>query len=282
VPDQAAVDAERVADIRKVLLEGGGAAAETVARPDPQGWGTLTGTFTVPKAAAAKLANRPDLPVSGPDAAFCNSHGQLKSQAVRVDAQTGAFQDVVIFLAEDLSKVEKPELWLNPSAAPGNKEPAVFDQKYCMFLSHVFPLQVSQPMEIHNSDEKSHNTKLEPGKNPPFNETIAPGSVLTYQHTKEERVPYKAGCSIHPWMDAYIFPRDNGYVDVSDDKGKFTIENLPAGVPLLFKVWQEKAGFVKNVTIDGQKQALPSKGLPLTIPVGGELQLDVEIDPQAL
>jgi hypothetical protein len=106
--------------------------------------------------------------------------------------------------------------------------------------------------------------------------------VLKYQHTKEERLPYKAGCSIHPWMDAYVFPRNNGYVAVSDKNGKFTIENLPAGVPLLFKVWQEKAGFVKNVTVGGEKQAWPTKGFPLTIPVGGELQLDVVIDPQAL
>jgi hypothetical protein len=36
------------------------------------------------------------------------------------------------------------------------------------------------------------------------------------------------------------------------------------------------------VTVKGEKQTWPTKGFPLTIPVGEELQLDVEIDPQAL
>ena len=173
--------------MRKVLLEGGGGATETVARPDPTGWGTLTGTFKVPSSAAGQLANRPNLSVGGDDAAFCNAHGALKSEAVVVDGATGAIRDVVIFLADDLSKVEKPELWLNPSAAPGKSDPVVFDQKDCMFLTNVLGLQTSQKMEIHNSDEKSHNTKLDPASNPAFNQTIAPGSVLTYEHKKEER-----------------------------------------------------------------------------------------------
>jgi hypothetical protein len=188
----------------------------------------------------------------------------------------------VIFLADDLSKVDKPELWLNPSAAPGKSEPAVFDQKNCVFLTHVLALQTSQPMEIHNSDEKSHNTKLDPSANAPFNQTIAPGSVLNYQHKKEERSPYKASCSVHPWMNAWIFPRNNGYFAVTDKEGKFTIPNLPAGVPLTFKVWQPKAGFLKSVTIDGTATPIPSKGMPQTVPVDGELKLEMVIDPQSL
>jgi hypothetical protein len=282
IPAQQTVDATRVAEIRKGLLEGGGGEAETAARPDPQGWGTLTGTFRVEQAVAGQLANRPALPTGGDDAAYCNSHGQIKSEAVVVDAATGALRDVVIFLADDLGKVEMPELWLNASAAPGKTEPVVFDQKYCVFLTHVLGMQVSQPLEIHNSDQKSHNTKLDPSANPAFNQTIAPGSILTYQHSKEERAPYKAACSVHPWMNAWIFPRDNSYFAITGEDGKFTIPNLPAGVPLTFKVWQPKAGFVKSVTIDGAKQAIPSKGIPLTIPVDGELKLDVVIDAQVL
>jgi hypothetical protein len=282
IPAQQAVDTERVAQIRKVLLEGGGGAAETVARPDPQGWGTLTGAFRVEQTVAGQLAARPTLTVSGDDAAFCTANGPIKSELVVVDGSTGALRDVVIFLADDLSKVEKPDLWLNPSAAPGKSEPVIFDQKNCVFLTHVLGMQTSQPMEIHNSDQKSHNTKLEPSANPAFNQTIAPGSVLTYQHQKEERAPYKASCSVHPWMNAWIFPRNNGYFAITGEDGRFTIENLPAGVPLTFKVWQEKAGFVKKVKIDGKDTPIPSKGLPLTIPVDGELKLDIVVDAQPL
>jgi hypothetical protein len=282
IPAQQIPDAQRVAEIRKVLLEGGGGAATAEARPDPQGWGTLTGTFRVEQAVAGQLANRPALSIGGDDAAFCNAHGAIKSESVVVDGSTGAVRDVVMFLADDLSKVEKPELWLNESAAPGKTEPMVFDQKNCVFLTHVLGMQTSQPLEIHNSDQKSHNTKLDPSSNPAFNQTIAPGSILTYQHQKEERAPYKASCSVHPWMNAWIFPRNNSYFAVTGEDGKFTIPNLPAGVPLTFKVWQEKAGFVKQVKIDGKDTPIPSKGIPLTIPVDGELKLDIVIDAQPL
>ncbi len=284
IPAQQAVRPEQVAEIRKALFEGASGGEEAVAdsRPDPQGWGTLVGAFRVEQTVAGQLANRPNLSVTGDDAAFCNSHGVLKSEAVLVNASSGAFQDVVIFLADDLSKVENSELWIHESAAPGKSDPVIFDQKNCMFLTHVLGMQTSQLMEIHNSDEKSHNTKLEPAANPAFNQTIAPGSVLSYQHKKEERAPYKASCSVHPWMDAWIFPRNNSYFAISGEDGTFTIPNLPAGVPLTFKIWQAKTGFVKSVTIDGEKQTLPSKGFTLEIPVDGEKKIDVVIDAQPL
>ena len=83
-------------------------------------------------------------------------------------------------------------------------------------------------------------------------------------------------------MNAWIFPRNNSYFAISTADGKFTIPDLPAGVPLTFKVWQAKAGFLKKVKINGEEKAIPSKGLPFEIPKDGELTLDVELDPAPL
>jgi hypothetical protein len=53
-------------------------------------------------------------------------------------------------------------------------------------------------------------------------------------------------CSIHPWVIAYVLPRDNPYIGLSDEDGSFEITNLPAGKSLEFQVWHERAnGFMK-------------------------------------
>jgi hypothetical protein len=43
-------------------------------------------------------------------------------------------------------------------------------------------------------------------------------------------------------MVAYMLPRANGYVAVTDSEGRFEIANLPAGEPLEFQVWHESGG----------------------------------------
>ncbi len=47
--------------------------------------------------------------------------------------------------------------------------------------------------------------------------------------------------------------RKDPYAAVSDATGKFTIKDLPAGKELEFRLWQEKSGYLKNVTFKGGK-----------------------------
>ena len=274
---QPPVDRDKVKLIRAEISEGTGGPAVAASRPDPTGFATLTGSFKFPAGDAGQFTTRPLLAVEGGDAAYCKSHGDPKSSTLLVKP-TGEIQNVVIYLGDDLSKVEKPELWIHPSQAPGsNKETVVFDQKDCVFLSPVVGMQVSQPLHILNSDSVGHNTKLENSNQ--ISEIIPPGGDLNYQHRKEERAPYPVTCNIHPWMRAFILVRDNGYYAVTDENGNFKIENLPAGVDLNIKVWHEKLdGAVQNVTVNGEKTTWSKKGFTLKLAPDQETNLEVVVD----
>ena len=121
-----------------------------------------------------------------------------------------------------------------------------FDQKDCIFLSHVLALQTSQTLKIMNSDTVGHNAKLDPKENSPFNQIIPGKQSIDYKFTSQEAAPFPVACSIHPWMNAAILVRDNGYFAVTADDGSFEIPNLPAGIELEFRVWQEKSKFIST------------------------------------
>jgi len=277
VPRQRTADRELVAAIREEITAGAGGGAAAATRPDPTGWATLKGTFKFDPSVAGRFTDRPELTVTGGDAAYCTQGGVPESSALLVNS-SGAIENVVIFLGDDLSDVENKDLWLHPSASPGeNTETVEFDQEQCVFLKPVVTMQVSQPLLILNSDGVGHNTKLENAN--PISEIIPPGGRITYEHRREERQPYPVSCNIHPWMKAYILVRNNGYFAQTDEQGQFVIENLPAGVDLTMKVWHEKVGFVQDVTVNGEQKSWSKRGFPINLPADGEMNLDVTVDP---
>jgi hypothetical protein len=79
-------------------------------------------------------------------------------------------------------------------------------------------------------------------------------------------------------MKAWFINRDNGYFAVTEPDGSFTIPNLPAGVPLEFRVWQEALGAVKDVTVDGKATTWPKGKLTLTLEPDSETDMSVTIN----
>lgn len=277
IPTQPPLNRERMEEIRSAITQGTGGGAVAAARPEPKGWATLTGTVRLPTDTAGQFTDRPTLEVGGDDAAYCTQKGALKSEELLVNPANGGVKNVVVFV--DLGKFDDPAKWINPSAA-GSTEPVVFDQKYCTFLTHVVAMQLTQPLEIHNSDERGHNLKV--GN---FNSSIPPGAVRDHSFRKAPRAPLPASCTVHPWMKAFIMPLDNGYFAVTDENGKFTIENVPAGVDVKVKLWQEKAKFISQATVNGAEEKTKN-GIPVNLPPpdaeGGPqktLDLEVVVDP---
>jgi len=202
---------------------GGGAAAST-----GTGWATLKGRFVfdgTPPAMKPYNANK--------DMGTCAPGGKVPLQeTLLVDSGTKGVKNIAIYIRK-ASRVHE-------SAAVAAAPPEfVFDQKECVFLTHVFPLTVGQTISIKNSDDVGHNTNID-GKNG-FNQTIPAGQALDFKPQKQEAVPVSVRCSIHPWMVAYFLPRENGYVAISEQDGSFEIANLPAGEDLEFQVWHESA-----------------------------------------
>lgn len=242
-------EASKAANIRTALVGSAGegdAAAEQASTST--GWGTLKG----------RLVYDGDPPVMPPmnealtkDAATCAPGGQPpKNEYLLVDPSTKGIANVVLF-ARKVSRV-------NESAEPST-EPVVFDQKYCTFLTRVATVTLGQPLDIRNSDDVSHNTSIS-GQNL-FNEMIPVGQSTVAIAKKEESAPVEVRCNVHPWMLAFLLPRENGYFAVTKADGTFEIPDLPAGEKVEIQVWHEHAAGGKG-------------NLVLTTPEAKELDWD--------
>ena len=219
---------------------GGGS---TAAVAQPTGWATLKGRFVLDGAAPQQSR----LKVSS-DMEVCAPGGNAPLSEDVVVGSGGGIQGVAIFLT---SKISDDEPWTHPSAKAGQGGEVVFDQKECRFLTHVIGLRAGQTMKILNSDPVGHNTNIQAKKNASFNQIVAANGSVNYTPTEVENGPVPVSCSIHPWMSAYMLVRGNGYFAVTDEDGNFEIPNLPAGVELEFKVWQEKSKFMSGIEIGG-------------------------------
>ena len=121
-------------------------------------------------------------------------------------------------------------------------ETAVLDQKGCIYMPHVFGMVAGQELLIKNSDATLHNIHSMPKVNKEFNFAM-PKVVKEKKATfsKSEPDPFYIKCDVHPWMKTRVLVSDHPYFAVTDAKGNFSIEGIPAGT---YEVvcWQEKFG----------------------------------------
>ncbi len=217
-------DSANAQAIRKAFASGTEESAEKAeAKPTGTGWATLKGQFvfdgTPPEAKPYNVTKEQEVCTVGGKAPL--------EETLVVDPASKGIKNVVVFLRE-ASRVHE-------SAGP-KKEPVVFDQKHCVFLTHVIGVTVGETVNIKNSDPIGHNTNI---VGTGFNPTVPGDGSTPYPVQKEVSVPNEVKCGIHPWMTAYMLQRKNGYYAVTDAQGNFEIPNVPAGEPLEFQVWHE-------------------------------------------
>ncbi|MCE9546297.1 MAG: hypothetical protein K8T25_12355, partial [Planctomycetia bacterium] len=211
--DQFQPNAEAASEFRAKIVAKA-APAEGAGAADAQkstGWGTIQGTIVVvgtpPKPGVEKIDKNPEVCEPG-------GHPVLKNDIV-INPSGGGLANVAIY-AQGLKGDNVHE-----SALAKKGSEVIFDQKACVFLTHVATIQVGQKLKVLNSDPISHNTLIR--GNPEFNQTISPSQDVAYEPAKPYAAPVNVECSIHPWMRAYLLPRDNGYVAVTNPEGKFEI-----------------------------------------------------------
>jgi hypothetical protein len=107
-----------------------------------------------------------------------------------------------------------------------------------------------QKLKIGNSDTVGHNSNVT-GQG--FNPIIPANNHAEFEpKTLSLIVPNQVTCNIHPWMVGWVFVRPDPFFAVSAADGTFEISGLPVGEELEFQAWQERAGFVANVNLDGK------------------------------
>ncbi|MEX0867330.1 MAG: hypothetical protein WD030_08220 [Pirellulales bacterium] len=191
---------------------------------------TLKGRFVYDgKAPApAKLAITKDTEV-------CSEHAPVDESLVV--GPDGGIQNILIWVR---TKIESP--------APEGK-PAL-DNLHCRFDPHVLIVHTGQTLELKNSDPVGHNSNITTVMNPATNQSIPPNGSVDTKFTKEERLPAKVSCGIHPWMTAWVLVVDDTYNAVTKEDGSFEISGLPEGEELEFQVWQEKGGYTDQITCE--------------------------------
>jgi len=218
------VDGAKVDELRRTT---GSKAEPEEAEPtapavEPTEWGDLIGQFVYEGAA-------PDArPISvTKDEQVCGKH-DLVDESLLVGSQNG-LKNVVVFVATN----KKQKLFVHPDYEATAADVVRFDNKNCRFEPHILPVRTSQTLELHNSDAVSHNSSIEQA-----NPLLGKDAKFDYHFEKQKNEPVPVTCSIHTWMKGYVVARDNPYVAISDEEGRFKIEKLPPGTHE-FVVWHE-------------------------------------------
>jgi hypothetical protein len=214
-----------------------GAGAEGISAAEGE-WGSVTGQFLVegeiPKRKV--LVERGDAQVK--DAAICAADDIL-SDAVVVDPKTEGIANIFVYLPK-AAKV-------HPKLKESEKKEVVFDQQGCRFVPHALLVRTDQVVVVRSNDNCTHNTNMLPLRNQAVNFALAPGDRKGREVKCKlaEKQPIKVECNIHSWMRALWLILDHPYAAISDEEGKFTIADLPAGEHEL-AIWHEGQGYIQR------------------------------------
>ncbi len=150
-------------------------------------------------------------------------------------------ENVVVRLVD----IKKGKKW--PSTKP------TLDQRGCVYTPHVVVAPAGGEMDILNSDGILHNIHTYSTANPAFNKAQPKfKKVMPADFKKPETI--KVTCDAHAWMLGWIVVSDHPYVAVTDEKGDFTLKDVPPGHYKL-EIWHETLGkSVKEVTVKPKEE----------------------------
>ncbi|HWQ56678.1 MAG TPA: hypothetical protein VN442_23530 [Bryobacteraceae bacterium] len=196
--------------------------------------GTITGKV-------AFQGQAPKFPAISMDAdAFCASKhsGKVFPDAVVVN-DNGTLKNVFVYVKSGLE---------GKSFAVSD-QPAVLDQKGCIYEPHVLGMQAGQNLRVVTSDNTTHNIHPMPKVNREWNVSQPPGAdpiVRTFTRP-EASIPVK--CNQHPWMKAYIHVMGHPFYSVSGQDGAFLLKGLPPGKYEIEAVHEQFGAETRQVTV---------------------------------
>ena len=163
-------------------------------------------------------------------------------------------------------------------------QPAVLDQRGCKYVPHVLGVQVSQQLNILNSDPTPHNVNADARQNDKFNQGQPPGAAPIVKQFRRPETVIPVKCNQHPWMRAYIGVLQHPFFAVTDKDGRFEIKGVPAGTYTLV-AWHEKypQGLTQSVTVGASESkttdfSFSADQLKAENPEGGALRVMPALD----
>lgn len=210
--------------------------------------GTITGTVR----AEGKLG------VAGETAAAGGAYESRKFKfAERVNY--AAMRDFVVYLVGPVGTNAPPPA--KPAQVSTTKK---VSQRGAMFSPHVLPIVAGTTVEWPNFDEILHNV-FSLSETKPFDLDLYKAPVVK-RVTFDQPGRVDVFCSIHTAMSCVVLVLENSYFAATDDHGRYTIENVPAGQYQL-KAWHER---------------LPAQVQEITVPEKGEVKANFTLGIKGL
>jgi hypothetical protein len=204
-------------------------------------WGDLKGRFVYGGSAPAQMQLR----IAKDQAVFGN---KVMDESLLVNEENKGVANVVVYLQQPRAKTVP----VHPSYI--NTANATIDLhiRNAQYSPRVLLVRTTQTILERSFDTVGHNTSVQTIANAPPGRLVSLGQPVKHRFSVEERIPSLIQCNIHPWMRAFVLIRSNPYMAASTADGYFEIKNLPAGLHT-FRVWHERAGFVRNVKAGSHK-----------------------------
>ena len=201
---------------------------------------TLTGTVKydgkpMPKKPSTQLKKLTDDPVCG-----SKHKTPVYRQSVIVN-DNKTLKNVLVYF-KDIKYEEDP-----------TETPATLDQNGCLYSPHVLGVMANQQVIIRNSDANVlHNVHSLAKKNMQFNAAMPIIMDLPVTFTEIES-PFVIKCDVHAWMKAYVSVFNHPYFSVTDDSGRYQIDNVPPGTYEV-DAWHERdlkrKGYTETKTVE--------------------------------
>jgi plastocyanin len=162
------------------------------------------------------------------DGSVCGK--EAPNESVVVDKK-GALANVVVFL-KDARFAGKPAPVAN----------AALDQRLCRYSPHVQAVTVGTPLSLMNNDAILHNVhaNAHDANMTVFNIAMPiKGQKLPVTMRKPGLMKLQCDAG-HTWMNGWIYVFEHPYYAVTDDRGAYTIRDVPPGEYTL-ELWHEPA-----------------------------------------
>jgi plastocyanin len=149
---------------------------------------------------------------------------------------------------------------------PLPKKNPFMGQKGMVFTPHILPVLKGATVDFTNDDTVAHNVFTPPGSATRFNlglYGVGVKKTVTFDNFGENPLL----CNVHPEMLGYVIVLQNPYFALTDNSGKYEINNVPPGTYKL-KVWHEKlqetskeviVGEGKTVSVEFERDKLKQK-----------------------
>lgn len=172
--------------------------------------------------------------------------GAAEVGAVDVDGQVAILNKD----GQPLARFDHAVVFVEGITTPPPPEPAIMDQKNKEFVPRLLPVVQGQEIRFLNSDKVQHNV-FSPHAEEPFDLGLYPSGESKSVRLNSLR-RHKVYCNLHKSMVADILVLPSRYFSLTDDKGRYRIQDLPPGDYLL-KVWHIFGGVdQKPIRVGGE------------------------------